>query len=536
MNMKSLLTAFLIFNSLYLFAQRDIMLTNNRKIDIYDGNFLRINSIIDTGDYLQEFEFYEKSGNPKKIRIVSKIDSLEFNCIPNKEQFFNIVYNKDTLNFCINYTDKIVNKLSKSDKIFALSSFWSEVKYNFAFFDELNFDWDSLYKAYIPIIEKTENDYEFFKNMDFFSRSLNDGHTGIHYPEYDKYKTIQLALELKYFNDTMYVCSASKLINDIMPIGSKIIEINGIEVGKFMKDNIYPFVESKIKTTIQLLAPSLLLSSSYKPDILTFRFLTPLGKINDISLNKETGYIESEYIGYKRKRTPDALEIKWEKNNIAILELNSFNEYDGRLIEYFEKIKDTLYKADGLIIDLRKNLGGSTLISYYFLKHILKSPYFLTFGYQTRINNGVKKANGNYIQTNKDFYEMKAYQTVSPDTIYIEDKFRPFPCPIIILTSSMTCSAAEDFLIMLYELENRPLIIGSPTFGSSGSPLLIDNWIDKSGFARICTKRLIYPYSHNPFKTIIPDIILSETYNDFLQDKDIVKERAVIEMKKLVKK
>ena len=42
--------------------------------------------------------------------------------------------------------------LSEDAKIAGLSRFWSEVKYNFAWFEHLpaSFDWDALYLSYLP--------------------------------------------------------------------------------------------------------------------------------------------------------------------------------------------------------------------------------------------------------------------------------------------------------------------------------------------------------------------------------------------------
>lgn len=363
---------------------------------------------------------------------------------------------------------------------------------------------------------------------------LKDGHTDVNYSQWGHYAMF-IPLDLRYFNDTMYVCSGSENVIKNIPLGSKILEINGIKAEDYMERNIYPFVESDIKTTMQMLAPSLLLSSIYEPNDLSLKFMTIEGKIYQTTLKKVKNDF-SKYIGGKQRRSNNPIEIKWNKNNIAVLELNSFDDFSGRLVDYFEKIKDTLYFADGIIIDLRNNRGGSTLIAYYFLKHIIKDTSFLTYGYQTRINNGVKKATGNFREENGDYFKMKAYQTEYPETVFIEDSIKRFNCPIVVLTSPMTCSAAEDFLIMLYERKDRPLFIGKTSFGSSGSPLVLSEWPDKNGYARICTKREIFPYSLKPFlEGIKPDIIVNETYDDYITDKDKTMEIAIGEIKKSIK-
>lgn len=536
--MKRTIKSIILISMFFLFsvntiAQRNVMVSKGRGINVFDGKNNISSCSFDTNDPLNVFDIYDPVSKTKKIKLVSSNDSLEFDCKVNKKVYFSIVYKGDTIHSCLNFTNEIENTLSKTDKLFALSSFWSEAKYNFVFYDQLNFNWDSLYKAYIPLVENTKNDFEFYNVINRFARMLKDGHTGVNYSKWGNYST-SIPINLRYFNDTMYVCSGPENFIKNIPLGSKILEINGIKAEDYMERNIYPFVESNIKTTMQMLTPSMLLSSIYDPNDLTLKFKTIEGKISQTTLKKVINDF-SNYLGGKRRKSNDPIEIKWN-NNIAVLELNTFDDFSGKLVNYFEKIKDTLYFADGIIIDLRNNGGGSTLIANYFLKHIIKDSSFLTYGYQTRINNGVKKATGNYLEENEDYYKMRAYHSEYPQTVIIEDSIKQFNCPIVVLTSPMTCSAAEDFLIMLYERKDRPLFIGKTSFGSSGSPLVISEWPDKNGYARICTKRQTFPYSLKPFKDgITPDIIVNDTYDDYINDIDKTMEIAIEEIKKSIK-
>jgi len=151
------------------------------------------------------------------------------------------------------------------------------------------------------------------------------------------------------------------------------------------------------------------------------------------------------------------------------------------------------------------------------------------------LNDGVKKANGNWKEEYEDFYKNCAYRTVMPDTIFIPDTVKRFNVPIAILISTMTVSAAEDFLIDLYEIPNRPIIIGQPSFGSTGSPLVVWDF-PKNGSARVCTRKVLFPYSLKPFSEgITPDILVNYTFEEFMSgiDKDI--EVAVKELNRQIK-
>lgn len=481
------------------------------------------------------FSIYDVSVKSKKIKFVSDIDSIEFNVKVNNPIYFSITYNGDTAKTIIDFNNTLPNKLSKADKLMALSVFWSETKYNFAFYDQLTFSWDSLYKAYIPQIEATTNDVDFYDLIDKFAGSLQDGHSGV-YSRTSNYKDY-IPFAAKYFGDTLKLIRVRENLESIYPLGSKILEINGIPVDEYMDKYINPFVNSKVQPTQRLFAASKLFSSRRFNDPLTVKYITPNGdiRIGTPPIDGEKNRTKS--VGHTPKYPEFAISIDWKDNNIAVLSINTFNERnEGDLIGLFENIKDTLYSADGLIIDLRYNGGGKTDLAWYFIKHIIKDTAFLGYAWQTRINDGVRKANGNWIEEYSDFYNMCAYRTEAGEPVVIEDSIRRFNMPIVILISSATCSAAEDFIVVLYERQDRPTLIGQPSFGSTGSPLILWDWPDKNSFAKVCTRRVLFPYSMKPFdKGIDPDILVEYTFEEYMSgvDKDI--EVAVDEILKQIR-
>jgi C-terminal processing protease CtpA/Prc len=185
-------------------------------------------------------------------------------------------------------------------------------------------------------------------------------------------------------------------------------------------------------------------------------------------------------------------------------------------------------RAKGLIIDLRRNGGGSTETALHLQKYLTKGDYFLSFGSQTRINNGYGKSQGNYRKEYEDFYLNKAYSTTMPDTIYIEKTIKRISCPVIILIGKYTFSACEDFLVNIYEVPGRPILIGEKTAGSTGAPLVLFN-LPYDMRARICTLRILFPYSLKPFVNmgIPPDVEIKGSLQDFINDFDVVVNKAI---------
>ena len=69
--------------------------------------------------------------------------------------------------------------LDKYERIFALSSIWKEMNYSFAFPDKLfgRLNMDSLYRAYLPLVEQETDTYRVYKLLSAYMANFNEGHT-----------------------------------------------------------------------------------------------------------------------------------------------------------------------------------------------------------------------------------------------------------------------------------------------------------------------------------------------------------------------
>lgn len=477
-------------------------------------------------------KLYDSHSKKQKVKFVSDVDSIEFTVRLGKPVDFNILYKGDTAHTRVSFFNEYPNSISMEDRLLSLSMFWSEAKYSFAFYDRLTFDWDSLYRAMIPQMLRTKNDMEYDLIMQKFAGSLQDAHTNFvghahRFPFID-----YLGLGVKYFNDSLYVVNTNDEMSKIIPLGSKILKINNIPIDTYMDTCINPYVASSFRPTQQELAAGELFSARPLADKQTISFRTPSGEVRTVTPPRDGSKHHGTGVGTPSRTSKYAIEISWlPDKNIAVLALNTFS-YEG-IIKYFETNKDTLYTADGIIIDLRENRGGSTGIAKHFLQYLIKDSTYLGLGSASRLHNGVKKAQGNFIEEWHDFYAMKAYDTSRPSVNRIPDSIRRFECPVVILTSTWTVSAAEDFLIMLYERPDRPKFIGSPTFGSTGAPLVIWDWPIQNSYARICARKVLYPYSLKAFDAgIIPDIWVKPTFEEYMSGRDMDMEAAVKEIQR----
>lgn len=401
-------------------------------------------------------------------------------------------------------------------------------------FDKLKFNFDSLYKSFIPLVLATNNDYEYYQVLRKFMANLHDGHSevsdnGQFYPYTD-----YIPISLQDFNKRIYITSVRKTPElDSTWVGAELIEIENIPTLQYLETKIFPYISASTEQHLWMQG-IYKLQSGFKDQIFKGTIKKTNGKIIRIELQRNgeaTRTNNDQYWGPDVKYSRNIVDLKWMENDIVFISFNRFSPED-RAIKEFDKVAKELNKAKGVIIDLRNNGGGSTIVAHHLQKYLSKGKYFLNYAWETRTNDGVRKANGNWKDEYKDYFLNQAYRFEKSDTVFISDTLKRITCPTAILIGRFTFSAAEDLLVNIFEVPNRPILIGEETGGSTGSPLVVSG-LPGGGYARICTRRICYPLSKKRFVNsgVKPDIEVKQTIDDYMKMKDVVLERAIKEIK-----
>jgi len=161
--------------------------------------------------------------------------------------------------------------------------------------------------------------------------------------------------------------------------------------------------------------------------------------------------------------------------------------------------------AAGYIIDVRENGGGNSnngdRVSAVFIGENFTNQRALTrkhkiFDYFERLYR---------IPRNK--YYVESILTIKISRLNIPGVLS---APLVVLSSSRTASAAENFLVN-FDTTNRATIIGSASYGSTGQPIFIN--LKSGGRVRICTRWNTYPFRTHVFCHFI--VVISNFTNIF---------------------
>lgn len=416
---------------------------------------------------------------------------------------------------------QIPNELSNEEKIFGLSKFWQEVNYNYVYFNNINqLEWNELYKKYIGEVQNTTNDYEYYRLLQKFCAYLKDGHTNVWFPKeirdsifntnFGEYRLLLTNIEGKSI-----ITRVNQSKKKEIPIGTEIISVNGIKTKKYINDYVTPYISSSTDYIRQDLGVTYMLEG-YIGTKYELKLKLPNGKVKSLTVTHSKTNEKEVYPALEKSAL---LNLKWYDNNIAYLALNSFSDWEISST-FNEKIPE-LKKAKALIIDLRKNGGGNSRIGKIILHHLTNDTIFYGPKTQSRL----------HIPTLKAWNQDKYYHDFpySPDTLGIGDrnllKKSRIVVPTAILIGHGTASAAEDFLIYA-DNQKHMTKIGETTYGSTGQPLMFD--LPNGGIARVCTKKDTYPDGREFVGIgIQPDIKVTKSLSDYIEEKDPVLEKAI---------
>jgi hypothetical protein len=177
-----------------------------------------------------------------------------------------------------------------------------------------------------------------------------------------------------------------------------------------------------------------------------------------MDLNKKQAEIISSYFIHdvKSQRLNRSFLLGQLPKGISYLSIDDMSEFteeetvSSDLIivdKVMKQISPTLQKSRGLIIDLRWNSGGFDVVSNRILSYLISSPLYIG-SKSTKLKNGFS----------------------SPRKIVIQPaNFDQYQGPIVVLTSGLTMSAGEVFLIGLAARDNVTIIGEASNGGFSDS-------------------------------------------------------------------
>lgn len=293
------------------------------------------------------------------------------------------------------------------------------------------------------------------------------------------------------------------------------VEIDGLPVRRYAEQNVIPYIFASTEQDLMLKA--------YEQ----FLLAGPAGRPVELALKDAGGRLlrkSFQRLSYdeRAKRAaaaaapPPAVTVKLLPGNIAHVVVSTFAT--PRAAEQFEAAFPQFAGADALVVDVRGNNGGDNGVAYKILGMLTDKPFKGSQWY-TRDYRPVWRARGQP----EELYGALALDKPPHGTSH-------YARPVVVLTSARTFSAAEDFLVAFRNMK-RGLVVGEPTGGSTGQPLMLR--LPGGGYLNICAKHDSYADGREFIGLgVQPDRLVRPTVADFLAGRDTVLQAALGELNK----
>ncbi|MFK7769138.1 MAG: S41 family peptidase [Mariniblastus sp.] len=409
--------------------------------------------------------------------------------------------------------------ISDAQKAAGLSKIWAEVKFNFVHFEQVpDLDWDAAYMNAMPKVLATKSTLEYYTELRRLVARLNDGHTNVYFPRALSTQNSSIGIKTQLIEGKVIVTEVndSAIRKSGVKVGMEVTKVNGLSATEHATNNVTPFVcaSSPQDRESQMYGSKFLRGPLKQAVELTVRDAEGNSKTHEVKRMSTTGWL------LNRVTKPAFFQfdiIETNGINVGYVRLNSFatKMASAQFAAAFEKIK----KTDALILDLRKNGGGNSGVGWEILTYLTDQSFKMTrwhtlqyrpthraWGRQPMTRFGQEAGQFNHVK--KDVYQK----------------------PVVMLIGPRTFSAAED-MAAVFDTLDRGKLIGGPTGGSTGQPLVFD--LPGGGSARVCTKHDFYADGTEFVGPgIQPDVLVLPTVKDVRQGVDGVLQAALRELEK----
>ena len=399
---------------------------------------------------------------------------------------------------------EIPNTLTPEQKAYELSLVWKEMSYNFANMDHCQgLNMDSLYAAYIPIIQRTRDDFEHYLTMQEFLAHFHNSHTYCMMPRQLLPSLAMIRLQTEYRDGRIYIRNISSQYADKVSVGDEIVRINGIPAVEWFTQNVVPLLSCTNQET-------LLEAATFTPNATYPTIFQPKSYNTKLEMGVKTGNgLKKMSMGYdwhfspSKEQEEEQLKYHWiatESENLAGNN-NHFMDFPAQdaaylriddcnaaTVDTFMKHFSTINQHKNFVLDLRNNLGGdgrayspitpylvdkdSIMLSGMLLPRVNNSAYRawaaarMLYGNPESMDEYTKRVYCPHLFNNAfDTIQATTVANGNPDSQRYHGK-------VYVLVGPRTASAAEGFVMQLVQSPNV-CVVGKTTAGATGQPLVV---------------------------------------------------------------
>jgi hypothetical protein len=402
-------------------------------------------------------------------------------------------------------------QLTATERAVAVATVWAEARSNFAYWDRVRADWDSALAANLKLAAEPQSDLLFYRRLRRFVALLGDGQAAVIPSPPVRSRLARPPLLLTSVERRPFILDYAE--NDEMRVArperlGEIIAVQGIPAEAWIKDSVVPEIAAASPADRWQRAVAWMLQGE-KGTTLHLLLRVPGGEARGLSVTRSVSLNDR----WPLDPPPFAVESLATRGGVVV-RLNSLADEDvGRR---FDRAFPDFAGVQRLVLDLRNTAAGRAELGYAILARLTDQP-FVAARWRTPEQRPAFRA----------WHEPDSaitWYAPPPDTVRPRADLPSYGGPLVVLASSATAGAAEDFLVA-FRAAGRGVIVGEPSAGSPGDAAAFT--LPKNWTVQFSVSQHAAP-DGTPFAGmgVRPDVAVSPSVKDLLAGADAVLERA----------
>jgi hypothetical protein len=397
-------------------------------------------------------------------------------------------------------------------------------------------NFERLYEELDREVDRPLDRIEFYRRAARLASSLQDGHTLVD-PLIGDFQTYAVdgavfPLEVAFLGDRLYVTANDTGDPQLEP-GTEITSINGKNVAAIVDDyrglinDVHPLYDVYAR-----LFRELYWLSYGAPQRFEIGYHTNDGATGRVTVPAHV-YPASGFHSYQPAGQPYAFRIL--PSNVGLLTINSFQPADG-----FDAFLDNTFATlqakhiDSLIIDVRKNGGGSGRLAQEVVSYLTDQPYKQIGAFYVKVTDDLKALyregtthtdadTKRIVMNNPSGTLVNALKESGPIVVTPPRRDHVFRGSVYLLTANNTFSAAAMFAAYI-KCNALGTVVGTPpgqstNFVADAVPFTMPN----SGLTfDVSFSEIHMPCDQSYYDGIQPDIVVTSSPESLALGKDVV--------------